>query len=64
MGVKRRMFGSHQERKNYYKLCIRWSSAYNIYHNLPFLNVFSIIDVSLSEIEKSMVKKTSIDFTL
>ena len=64
MGVKQRVFGSRQERENYYKLCRRWRSSHNIYHNLPFLNVFSISDVPLSEIEKSRLKKTSIDFTL
>ena len=64
MSINRTVFGSRPERANYYKLRRAWGSTYNVYHNLPFLNVFSISDMNLSGIEKSRIKKTSIDFTL
>ncbi len=64
MGIKNRVFGSGQERDNYYKLRRQWGTSHNIYHNLPFLNVFSISEMGLNEIEQSRLKKTSIDYTL
>jgi hypothetical protein len=41
MGTNKQVFGSNSERSNYYKLSRQWASAYRIYHNLPFLNVFN-----------------------
>ena len=41
MGTNNQVFASNAERSNYYKLSRRWGSAYRIYHNLPFLNVFN-----------------------
>ena len=41
MGTNKQVFGSGAERSNYYKLSRQWGSAYRIYHNLPFLNVFN-----------------------
>src|SRR5690349_21683429 len=64
MGVKSRVFGSSQERDNYYKLRRQWGVSHNIYHNLPFLNVFSIAGMDLGDLEANRLKKTSIDFTL
>ncbi len=41
MGVKGIVFASHAERRNYEKLRNRWGKWYNLYHNLPFLNIFT-----------------------
>jgi hypothetical protein len=75
MSVNESVFGSKSERRKFEKLSRRWGDEYQIYHNLPFLNVFSPSDLvswwesnpkefSLDEIEMSRLKKTSIDFTL
>ena len=76
MGVKRNVFASKSERRNFYKLSRVWGRKYRIYHNLPFLNVFdprNIFDFSdwgdirpivLSDLEVARLKKTSIDYTL
>lgn len=76
MGVKNDVFQSKSERRNYHKLESVWGNDYRIYHNLPFLNVFTpknLIDwsdwrspkpFSLTELEFNRLKKTSIDYTL
>ena len=73
MAVKKNVFPSKSERKHYYLLKRTWGEKYNIYQNLPFLNVFNVeklIDTSdnsmieISEVDKNRLKKTSIDFTL
>lgn len=73
MGVKKNVFGSKLEQRNFYKLSRTWGNEYRIYHNLPFLNIFTpqnVYDFSnaqplkLSEIDMSRLKKTSVDFTL
>lgn len=78
MGVKNNVFASKSERSNFYKLSREWSEKYRIHHNLPFLNVFNtenlldlsnlnqfkIKTISLTDIEISRLKKTSIDYTL
>jgi hypothetical protein len=75
MGVKSQVFASRSERENFYKLSRQWGSRYRLYHNLPFLNVFTVdnlIDLSdwqgrpivLSDVELSRLKKTSVDYTL
>lgn len=73
MGVKQSVFASKMERANFRKLSETWGKDYHIYHNLPFLNVFSakdeLIDAngipfSVSESDYDALKKTSIDFTL
>lgn len=64
MAIKRQVFASRAERDNYYKLRRQWQTSHNIYHNLPFLNVFSTRGHQLSDIETSRLKKTSIDYTL
>ncbi len=74
MGVKDQVFASAAERANYQKLQSRWGDRYNLYHNLPFLNVFNLhdlVDISawphvspltISDIDLARLKKTSIDY--
>jgi hypothetical protein len=79
MGVKKRVFASASERTNFYKLDRRWGDKYRIYHNLPFLNVFTPTNLrdatlfdrtgltgslTLSDAEFNRLKKTSIDYVL
>lgn len=75
MGIQKTVFASKPERENYYKLSRTWGGKFRIYHNLPFLNVFTpqnLIDLSdwdiqqitLTETEFNQLKKTSIDYTL
>lgn len=78
MGVKKQVFASATERKNFHKLSRTWGDKYRLYHNLPFLNIFSVstqeplldlsgfsLDVSyLTGAECNRLKKTSIDYTL
>lgn len=73
MGVKSSVFASKAERHNFGKLSRVWGNRYTLYHNLPFLSVYTtsdLIDPSTLkqfEIEKADVqrlKKTSIDYVL
>ncbi|MBN1436303.1 MAG: DUF2726 domain-containing protein [Sedimentisphaerales bacterium] len=67
MGVRKSVFGSSMEKQCFRKLRETWGENYNLYHNLPFLNVFTTKDndlVQVSEEEYDRLKKTSIDFTL
>jgi len=67
MGIRGNVFGSNKEKHLYQELCKTWGNDYNIYHNLPFLNVFTVkTDETLkySDGEYDFLKKTSIDFTL
>ena len=73
MAVRDRVFASRAERENYYKLSRQWGEKYRIYHNLPFLNVFtttSLVDwetlgpLTLEPFDGGRLKKTSIDYTL
>jgi len=73
MAVKKNVFPSKSERKNFYLLSRTWGDRFNIYQNLPFLNVFDwknlfnatdLTNFELSEIDQNRLKKTSIDFTL
>ncbi len=67
MGVNKRVFASLSEQANFYKLKENWEGQkeYRIYHNLPFLIIFNIDEITdISDIEKSRLKKTSIDFTI
>jgi hypothetical protein len=64
VGAKKCVFASRQEKDNYYKLDRQWGASHNLYHNLPFLNVFSTRDTDVSDIENNRLKKTSIDYTL
>ncbi len=73
MGVQGIVFGSKEERRYFYKLQKTWGKKLNIYHNIPFLNVFTarveLIDESgnifkISEDEFDKLKKTSIDFVV
>ncbi|MCK4830500.1 hypothetical protein KA005_83050 [bacterium] len=74
MGVRKIVFGSKEERKYYKKLTNTWENKLNIYHNLPFLSVFTgrepLIDTSgleifeLNDSEYDLLKKTSIDYVI
>lgn len=76
MGVKTNVFASKSEQRNYRKLCRTWGQDYRIYHNLPFLSIFTrtdLVDMSdwrnpspfkLTEREFNRLKKTSVDYTL
>jgi hypothetical protein len=76
MGIQKTVFADKSEKKNYDKLTRTWSEQYKIYHNLPFLNVFTLenlIDftdfknpkpIELDEDEITALKHTSIDYVL
>jgi hypothetical protein len=76
MELRKSVFNSASERRNFEKLARQWGNRYRLYHNLPFLNVFDIsnlVDASewrnpkkieISAIDLSRLKKTSIDYTL
>jgi hypothetical protein len=64
MGIKRYVFASRAERDSYEKLARTWGKSHEIQSNLPFLNVFSLDDISLKNDDVERLKKTSIDFTL
>lgn len=75
MGVNESVFGSRAERANFQKLESRWGDRYDLWHNLPFLNIFtreSLIDpdssdfrmLTISDIEWQKLKKTSVDYVL
>lgn len=73
MGVKHNVFASSAERENYYKLRRQWGDSHAVYHNLPFLNLFTcdnLVDwqnactLSLTDLDRSRLKKTSIDYVL
>lgn len=77
MAIRKSVFGSNSEKRNYEKLCRVWGESYSIYHNLPFLNIVDLNNLQkiipgppyfekldVTEIEASRIKKTSVDFTL
>jgi hypothetical protein len=73
MGVRKIVFGSKEEKKRFIQLQKTWGKKYNIYHNLPFLNVFTTKEdifnneyepLILTDAEYDLLKKTSIDFTI
>jgi hypothetical protein len=64
MGIRKYVFASRAERNSYEKLARSWGKSHEIESNLPFLNVFLIDDLNLSDEDAERLKKTSIDFTL
>jgi hypothetical protein len=64
--VRKSVFGSETERRIFGHLVRKWSERLNVYHNLPFLQIFDLNKIigimSLGEVETSRLKKTSIDF--
>lgn len=93
MGINKSVFASRAERNHYEKLERTWGNKYNIWHNLPYLNVFNvnnIVDINdymsrvslaiigynesikssstklltISDKDKNILKKTSIDYTV
>ena len=74
MGIQKIVFGSKEERKYFKKLTTTWGEKLNIYHNLPFLSVFTgrepLIDSThlqifeLTDSEYDLLKKTSIDYVI
>ncbi|WP_310410315.1 hypothetical protein [Chamaesiphon sp. OTE_8_metabat_110] len=45
MGINKSVFASKAERSHYEKLSRNWGSKYNIWHNLPYLNVFNVNNI-------------------
>ncbi|BAQ65497.1 hypothetical protein [Geminocystis sp. NIES-3709] len=64
MGLKKKVFASKAEQQNYYKIIRTWGKKFKVYHNIPFLNIFTIDDVILTEQDKNNLKKTSIDYII
>ncbi len=75
MGTNETVFASRAERSNHRKLESRWGDRYNVWHNLPFLNVFTrenLINPDINDIRALTIpdtdwqrlKKTSIDYVL
>lgn len=75
MGVNKQVFASNSERQNFYKLSRQWGGRYRIYHNLPFLHLFNTDNlferslftskpIIVDDVDRSRLKKTSIDYTL
>src|SRR5512132_2522439 len=76
MGVKKSVFASASEQRNYEKLYRQWGDKYRLYHNLPFLSVFDVSnlfdgsdwqnlkEVKISNRDLQRLKKTSVDYTL
>ena len=76
VAIKDSVFASKAEKRNYLKLRRVWSPSHFIYHNLPFLSVFSIADLvdmsdwthprpfAVTPSEFGQLKKTSIDYIL
>lgn len=75
MGVRKTVFGSRAERANYQKLQSRWGGEYGLWHNLPFLNIFTreaLLDpdsldlrpLAISDLDWQRLKKTSVDYVL
>lgn len=73
MAVKKNVFPSKSEKEHYYLLIRTWGEKFNIYQNLPFLNVFTVenliniedfTELQISDVDKNRLKKTSVDFTL
>jgi len=73
MGVKSSVFASKAEKANFERLRKVWGSRYQLYHNLPFLHVYTLVDLldpesceplTLSFPDEQRLKKTSIDYVL
>lgn len=74
MSIKENVFGSGSERLIYKALREKWGKSFNLYHNLPFLNVFSCKDKEFMDFAKGyaickisteqfqQLKSLSIDF--
>jgi hypothetical protein len=75
MGVNKTVFGSRAERSNYQRLISRWGDRYSLWHNIPFLNIFTraplinpdtydLRSMTISDIDWQRLKKTSVDYVL
>jgi hypothetical protein len=64
MGVNKNVFASKSERDNFYRLSRTWGEKYHLYHNLPFLNVFTTDNLTIDQRNIQRLKKTSIDYVL
>jgi hypothetical protein len=62
------VFGSRAERESFGHLLEQWAKRANVYHNLPFLQVFDLEKLTallkLDRIQSSRLKKTSLDFVI
>lgn len=64
MAIRKNVFGSQNERKNFKSLDSKWSQRVRIYPNLPFLMVIDTSDIPLRESDEKQLFKTSVDYTL
>jgi hypothetical protein len=75
MGTNKTVFASRAERSNHRKLESQWGDRYNVWHNLPFLNVFTrenLINPDFNDLRALIIpdtdwqrlKRTSIDYVL
>lgn len=64
MPIKKNVFGSENERRNFKSLDSKWSKEARIYPNLPFLFILDTSDIPLRESDERQLFKTSVDYTL
>lgn len=76
MGIRKDVFASKAEKKNYEKLARTWGEHYRIYHNIPFLNIFNLEDlfdysewwnpvpIDLTQDEITLLKHATVDYVL
>jgi hypothetical protein len=63
MAIRKNVFGSESERKNFKSLVSKWSEHVRIYPNLPFSMIIDASD-ALSPNEERQLFKASVDYTL
>lgn len=69
MPIRKSAFANEYERECFYKISRAFGNEYNIYHNLPFLNILepNITEreaLALSNEEWDYLKKTSVDYVV
>ncbi len=62
--IRKSVFGSRSERNLYATLTSRWSNRFNVYPNLPFLNIIEVKKNELPVFDFEVLKKSSVDYTL
>jgi len=75
LGVYKSVFASAAERSNFAKLRRQWGDSYDLWHNVPFLNIFTReplfdfdafppVRATISDRDWQRLKKTSVDYVL
>ncbi len=64
MRIKATVFGSYSERRLYRQIETAWADRFNVYHNLPLLNVLDVRKTEVSPGAWEFAKKTSLDITI